>query len=289
MTTLQLAAPPPPLLAGAGTAFQRVLLAIDFGRASLGAARWATTHVIPQVDAVLTHVMPFVEESTGDESEGNAEREPVGHMTPALVGGLAGFGAMLDVSAFRSVVRIGRPSACLATTTDEAGADLMVLGRRADANRIRVGEPNVIERAARRTSASVLVVPEGTTNAPEHIVAAIDDSRFAPRVLRVANWLARIHELPLTVLHVLAPAVGAYNRVVRSAKHRFERAVARESTEILMGDAAREIVLASMARGLSLLVVGMRGADEAPAGSVGSVARELISRAPMPVLAVNAV
>jgi nucleotide-binding universal stress UspA family protein len=289
MATLQLATPPPLTSAAAGTAFQRVLLAIDFGPASLGAARWATTHVIPRIDAVLTHVMPFAEESRWDDPEGNAEREPIGRMTPALIGGLAGFGATLGVSAFRSVVRIGRPSTVLATTTNEAGVDLMVLGRRADANRLRVGEPNVIERASRRTTASVLVVPEGTSNPPEHIVAAVDDSRFAPRVLRVAHWLARIHELPLTVLHVLAPAVGAYNRVVRSAKHRFERAVARESTEILMGDAAREIVLASMARGRSLAVVGMRGADEAPPGSVGSVARELISRAPMPVLAVSAV
>jgi nucleotide-binding universal stress UspA family protein len=37
-----------------------------------------------------------------------------------------------------------------------------------------------------------------------------------------------------------------------------------------------------------LVVVGMRGADGAPSGSVGSVARELLTRGPLPVLAVNA-
>ena len=95
---------------------------------------------------------------------------------------------------------------------------------RADANRIGVGEPNVIERVARRTSASVLVVPEGTTHGPDHIVAAVDESRFAPRVLDVASRLARMHEVPLTVLHVLSPVEGAYERVIRSAKHLLTRA-----------------------------------------------------------------
>jgi nucleotide-binding universal stress UspA family protein len=31
----------------------------------------------------------------------------------------------------------------------------------------------------------------------------------------------------------------------------------------------------------------MRGGDDAPIGSIGSVARELLTRAPLPVLAVN--
>jgi len=65
--------------------------------------------------------------------------------------------------------------------------------------------------------------------------------------------------------------------------------VARERAEIAVGDAPREIVSASIAFGTSLIVAGMRGADGAVVGSIGSVVRELLTRAPVPVLAVTAV
>jgi len=321
MTTLQLATPTPLAAATVNAMFSRILLAIDFGPASLGAARWATTHVAPSADAVLMHVIPITgQPQEGDAPPTTADDEFHDGVTSALVGGLAGFGAMLDVASTRNAVRAGRPSVCLTAVANDAGVSLLTLGRRADANRIRVGEPNVIERVARRTSASVLVVPEGTTHAPNHIIAAVDESPFAPHVLRVAARLGQMHEVPVTVLHVLEPVAGAYERVIRSAKHLLSRVgggsltatdgshvpsavapntakwlmrVARadlgaDSTHVLMGDPVREIVNTAMGLEAPLVVVGVRGADEAPPGSIGWVARELLTRGPMPVLAVNA-
>ena len=320
MTTLQLATPPPLVAATVNAMFSRTLLAIDFGAASLGAARWATTHVAPDTDAVLMHVMPFADRPRVDDTPDTLEDEFLDGVTPALVGGLGGFGATLDVASKRSAVRVGRPSVCLAAVANDAEVSLLALGRRADANRIRVGEPNVIERVARRTSASVLVVPEGTTQGPTHIVAAVDESSFAPHVLRVAARLGRMHEIPLTVVHVLEPIAGSYERVVRSAKHLLSRGGGRnlttteglhvptslslntakwlvqlgradigpDATHVAMGDPVREIVNTALGLEAPLVVVGLRGADEAPPGSVGSVARELLTRGPVPVLAVNA-
>lgn len=323
MTALPLATPPPRSGQAANEIFPRIVLAIDFGSASLGAARWATANVAHDSDAVLVHVVP----SRDDESYGHAPAtcggEPLDRLIPALVGGLGGFGATLDRASMRNIVRAGRPSACLAAVANGTEAALLVLGRRSDANRIRVGEPNVIERATRRTSASVLVVPEGTIRAPDRIVAAIDESRFARHVLDVAGGLARMHEIPLTLVHVLPPVAGPYERIIRSAKHLFARVtgptlepVARAttrlplapftsrwldrlgrardvvdcvSTEVPVGDPAREIVRTAMKCESPLVIVGLRGADDAPPGSIGSVARELLTRAPMPVLAVNAV
>jgi nucleotide-binding universal stress UspA family protein len=317
---LQLATPPPSSAAG-NALFPRVLLAIDFGPASLGAARWATTHVTRSPDAVLTHVMPFADGSRLGDTTTAEKHESLRRMTPALVGGLGGFAATLDVAEHRSIVRVGSPSGSLAAIAADAGTTLMVLGRRTDANRIGVGEPNVIERTARRTKSSVLIVPEGTTTPPDHIIAAVDESLFAPHALRVASWLARMHEIPLTVLHVLPPATGTYERALRSPRHvasqsrggkertrertaipgslapsmmrwfvqlgRAHRVMGRDTTRVALGDPAREIMRAAVERGPSLVVVGMRGADEAPDGSIGSVARELLTRGPMPVLAVN--
>jgi nucleotide-binding universal stress UspA family protein len=321
MTRVQLADPRSSVPAGTvDTLFSRIMLAIDFGSASLGAARWATTYIASGGEAVLMHVAPCdddVGRADGDHQHGD---ESIRGMTPALAGGLGGFAATLGVRAARNIVRIGRPSSCLAAVTNDVEAPLLVLGRRIAANRIGIGEPNVIERVARRTNASVLVVPEGTTRAPEHVVAAVDESPFGPLALRAASRLARLHEIPLTVLHVLSPVVGAYERVIRSAKkllasnerpthgagashvrvspnkaqwlvnlERTHSVLGRDSTAIAMGDPAREIARAATERDAALVVVGMRGSDGAPVGSIGSVVRELLTRAPVPVLAVNGI
>lgn len=306
----------------ANPVFSRVLLAIDFGSASLGAARWATTYVARAADAVLTHVVPSTDSSLCTDGTPAGKQVSLRRMTPALVGGLGGFAATLGVAGYRSIVRVGPPSRCLAGIASETGSSLVVLGRRSDANRTGIGEPNVIERIARRTTSSVLVIPEGTTSAPDRIVVAVDESDFASHALDIASRLARMHEIPLTVLHVLPPTVGAYDRVIRSTKRiaagarsrvanaqprtavppslasstarwlvqlgRAHNVLGRDATEVAVGDPVREIARTAIEQGPSLVVVGMRGADEAPRGSVGSVARELITRGPIPVLVVNA-
>jgi nucleotide-binding universal stress UspA family protein len=317
--TLRIATPASLSEAVADCLFAKILLAIDFGPASLGAARWATTHLALHGDAVLAHVVPGEDDPALGDGEGDGES--FRGISPAVTGGLGGFAATLDVAAAENVVRLGRPSSCLADVANDSDASLLVLGRRGDANRIRVGEPNVIERVARRTRASVLVVPEGTIRAPEHVVAAVDESPFAEHVLRVAGRLARLHEIPLTILHVLSPVAGAYQRVIRTAKQvvgggtdrpsrsslspavppavsprktrwllelgRAHDVVGRDSTEVAMGDPTREITNTATERDAALIVVGARGSDQAPERSLGSVARELLTRAPVPVLAIN--
>lgn len=177
---------------------------------------------------------------------------------PALRGGLGGFAATLELAAARLVVRLGRASHWLSLIAAESEASLLVLGRRVDSNRRGVGEPNVLERSARRTHASVLVVPEGATAAPRHVVAAIDCSPISSRVLDVAGAIARLNACDLSVIHVNGP-----------------------------GHPAREIIAAMQEHNAPLIVAGKRGDDGAPIGSIGSVARGLLSRAPVPVLAID--
>ena len=70
---------------------------------------------------------------------------------------------------------------------------------------------------------------------------------------------------------------------------RSPESITRERAEIAVGDAPREIISAGLAAGAPLIVAGMRGADGAVPGSIGSVVRELLTRAPVPVLAVNGI
>ena len=307
-------------LAPHATPFQRVLLGIDFGPASLAAARWSAANVAIRAESILAHVMPVPEPDAlnGDDIE---RLETLREMRLGIAGGLGGFAATLDAANVRTLVRLGSPSRWLASIANDTESSLVVLGRRADANRTRVGEPNVIERVARRTSASVLVVPERIAPSVERIVAAVDESAFAPKVLAIAKRLARVHEVPLLIVHVLSPAVGSYERTTRSGRKaapgessgaivdsakvpprlpvrlgrwlvglaRSHNVLGRDRTDVTVGDPVRELTAAAIPNDGTLLVLGMRGADGAPAGSVGSVARELLTRGGMSVLAVNAI
>jgi nucleotide-binding universal stress UspA family protein len=293
-----------------------VVAGIDFSSASLAAARWAIDHVAPQSDAIVAHIVPSPNTLADDGRLDRAELRDRLAQTPALRGGLGGFVATLDVASARAVVRIGRASHWLSVLTAELGASLLVLGRRADSLRRGIGEPNVLERSARRTQASVLVVPEGTAERPHHIIAAIDRSAAADHVLRVGRALARMHGCAMIVLHV-APTIEAYDRVIRSTRGRgamvrssaptapepdsqphvpqwiiavLERHAASAElhrVRIATGDPAREIVAATEQHEAPLIVVGKRGDDGFPVGGTGSVARELLTRAPFPVLAVG--
>ena len=316
---------PLPVSSDGPPTFTRVLLGIDFGTASLAAARWAAANVAPRADAILAHVMPCSDRDgdDGHNGDGTPAMQTPRERRSSIAGGLSGFAATLDAASARSVLRSGSASHWLSTIANDAEASLVVLGRRSDANRTRVGEPNVIERVARRTSASVLVVPERTGESVARVVAAVDDIPFAPRVLAVAARLARMHELALAIVHVLSPVMGTYARVVRPSRSSdagetvvlppppptapdaaplrlpirvgrwlvelasAHQTLSRDRMEVTIGDPARELTRAATPNDRTLVVVGMRGADSAPVGSVGSVARELLTRGTMPVLAVN--
>jgi nucleotide-binding universal stress UspA family protein len=277
------------------TPFPRVVVGIDFSPASLAGCRWALTYVAPRADVLFSHIVPF--EASPDERAGvTTESQPgnsLRQMAPTLRGGLGGFAATLDVANALTAVRVGRPSYWLDLLAADMDASLVVVGRRQDAKRKRIGEASVVERLTRRTRRPVLVVPEGVADAPRCIIAAIDEGPSAAEVLAAAKALATARRLPLIALHVLPPASGTYDRIVgvrgRTADTpaRNSPADADRGLTLVVGDAAREIVAAGVLHGGGVLVVGKRGADETPVGSLGSVARDLLATSPLPVLAID--
>jgi nucleotide-binding universal stress UspA family protein len=297
--------------------FPRVLAGIDFGPASLAAARWAFAHVACDAHAILAHVATSCEESRSGDAAMSPVRA-VNQLIPALTGGLGGFAATFRVASTRSVVRLGRPSYWLVSLSARTEAALVVLGRRSNAHRRRIGEPNVMERVAGRTTASVLVVPEGVHAQPRYILAAIDRSAIGVQVVATATALAELHGYTVVVLHVLTPLTGEYARATGSARHGrvpFERvatgievsdvpgepapswleeltphvpAFTEYSKTVAHGDPARAIMAEAHRLGAAVVIVGKRGEDQSPIGSLGSVARELLASSSVPVLAVDA-
>lgn len=310
----QIAAPPPD--SAVLPLFPHVVAGIDFGPASLAAARWAFAHIARDAHALLSHVAAASDDDRDGDGDSPLTRS-VQELAPALSGGLGGFAATLPVASARSVVRFGRPSHWLRTLADGTEASLIVLGRRSNANRRRVGEPNVIERVTRRTSATVLVVPEGAQPMLRYIVAAIDRSPMGTRVLAIATALSKQFGYGVIVLHVVPPPTGGYARIVGNKRRahtpndggenritspdvltrhvprwladraRHDPTRDEPHVRIAIGDPAREIMATARDLGAAMVIVGKRGDDDAPIGSVGSVARELLASAPVPVLAVD--
>lgn len=213
--------------------FERVVFGVDFASASLAAARWATKYVAHRTNALLSHIVPFPELLGGDEDASlHAERGP---MLSVLTGGLGGFAATLDLATFRAILRIGKPSHWLATIANQAQASLVVLGRRKRVSRDWVGEPNVAERIADSTSASILMVPEGQNDKPAHIVAMVDDSPTRQAIVRVAEALAQMNSCALTLL-----TVGSVDLITRpgsmivAAKDRAHELLTRSAVPVLL-------------------------------------------------------
>jgi len=294
----------------------RIVVGVDFTSASLAAGRWATTALAPNAHAVLVHAASPSAGDSSKETDSSSRDDHAPRNAAALAGGLTGFAATLDVASASTVVRVGLPSRWLGAMAQEAGASLIVLGRRADSARRRVGEPNVLERVARRSASSVLVVPEGTVGLPRQVLAAVDNGPLSGAVIAAADRVARLHDIPLIVMHVVPPASGAYERVIdagrrtgrRSMRSRHEDVAATMSPEatawleqlvrvhsttrvhrihVELGDPARQIASMSTKLGPTLVVSGKRGEDGAPLGSLGSVARTLLKSAPGPVLAID--
>jgi nucleotide-binding universal stress UspA family protein len=165
-------------------------------------------------------------------------------------------------------------------------------------------EPRVIERVARRARCPVLVVPHGTERPPDHIGVAIDAGPASGPVLGAAWGVAQSLGARLTILHVFPeddePVVppdtsrsfGLGDEPYAALKAWIATLILpRGSTgglEVSSGDPARELMRMAKQFALDLLVVGKQGADGAPPGSLGSVARDLLSRSEWPVLAVEA-
>src|SRR5690242_1740713 len=108
MTAAHLAPVFVPDLASTPPVFSRVVFGVDFGSPSLAAARWAAQHIVPNAEAVVSHVA--APDVVAIPEEGIDEEAAARRLMPALAGGLGGFAATLDAKLVRTIVRIGRPS-----------------------------------------------------------------------------------------------------------------------------------------------------------------------------------
>jgi nucleotide-binding universal stress UspA family protein len=189
----------------------------------------------------------------------------------------------------------------------DLGCDLIVMGTQGRSGLARALMGSVAESVLRRAECPVLAIRSPVAPAPRFatILHATDFSEEADAALREAVSLARVHGSRLIILHVPHPGeppVWVYDRMAGSVPDR-ERILAhlRHHTAMLRaenpqvvfehrlgeGGPAEEILRIAGAERCDLIVMGTRGRRGLERILAGSVAEEVMRKAPCPVLAVR--
>ena len=233
------------------------------------------------------------------------EREIMDRIDRRLVEARASL-ANVPVSVETSLRR-GRAPVEIAAEAERIGADLVALGSRGLGPVATMVLGSVAAEVVDRSSCPVLIARRPGI---ARIVIADDGSQAAARAVAFVTAARQLRGLPTRVVSVApvhgvrgygpivhAPARQEYAESVESLRaiHRFiaDEAARRlgaagitADTEIRLGDPARELIDAALEYGADLIVMGSRGQRGLERLLVGSVARNVLTHAPMSVLIV---
>jgi nucleotide-binding universal stress UspA family protein len=120
----------------------------------------------------------------------------------------------------------------------------------------------------------------------EMILCAVDDSEVSGRVLDTARGLARALGAKLVAVHAVRDGDHDADRVAALVRTRLAGTGATPDVRLVEGPPEQAIVDTADREGAELLVIGSRGRGALRSAVLGSVSRELVSRAPCPVVVV---
>ncbi len=95
--------------------------------------------------------------------------------------------------------RVGKPAAEIMKLAEDLGADLIVLGATGSGGH-RMG--SVAGRCVRLSPTPLLLVPPNRAGAFRHVIAAVDLTPEAVRLVRSATWFAALDNADCTAVHV---------------------------------------------------------------------------------------
>lgn len=250
------------------------LVALDFSAPSLAALELARALAPSPAPLHALYVVP----------PGTPAPEPA-----ALARELASSRGGVALAGVELHVTTGEPVGKIVATASKLGTDLVALGTRAGHERLAEG--SVAEEVARQAHAPTLVVREGvdTKGGLQRVLLAVDRTDPSRAAAPIARDIARRLGVPLAALHVVDVAHGSPDQVAL-ARTRETAGIAADlgekvEVEVAVGTPARE--LCRVARPTDLLVCGTHARSPALRRVFGSVALELLRRAPCPVLVVR--
>ncbi len=135
----------------------------------------------------------------------------------------------------------------------------------------------------------------------ETIVVAMDFSAKSSATLRYAQAIARLHGARLLLIHVIDPMAYAFpiglpeslvaDKAARDELDRIEEDTRKQGigvhSVVETGDICERILQSIRDHNGKLLVLGTRGRTEAGRVALGTIARQLLAKAPCPILTVT--
>lgn len=288
---------------------RRVLVAIDFEPPSLEALRWISSYGFRQAELTAVHV---VEPDPVPAFIRSAFPLPAGLVENARQGAESRLSSLCTTAHVRPasrVVRQGRPATVIADLAVEHDADLVVVG----APGRRRGVLNMLGSTAEqlvRTSACPILLAHPLPAGPaRRILAAVDTSSLAPRVIELAATFARANGGEIGVVHAVDPVTryhvrrgmrtngrGCVDDLLNERTHAWLAALLSQTDledvrdlvqHVVIGDAAREIGALADREGYDLIVMGSRGAGGIGRTLLGSVAASVMRTCERPVAVVT--
>jgi nucleotide-binding universal stress UspA family protein len=193
----------------------------------------------------------------------------------------------------------------LAREVERVGADLVVIARRDPSSPPWLSLDGALHQIIARSRVPVAVVPDawsadqaparvgvGADGSPQSAVAIAWAAAFAASV-GAAAWVVHAADIG-PALAGAGDAGAGYDRALRDRRTIVDREWARPlrgaavpyETVVEDGPPVGLLFESASRYGLDLLVVGARGADEATAARLGSVAHRVASLAPSPCVVV---
>ncbi len=201
----------------------------------------------------------------------------------------------------------GEPALEILRYAYEKDIDLIVVGRHCGEISESDGDAVVARRVTRKSTCSVLVVPEDFENKAETVLVPVRDSDCSANALDAAFGIASAVRADVVTLNVYQ-IHGGYSRVGSSleehqeiieaaAQHECEKLLNRVDTRSVSvrcvcapdprGKPASIILDAVAAEKADLVVIGARGRTGAAGVLLGKVTEQLILKSPVPLLAVK--
>ena len=269
---------------------KHILFATDGSEFSAGAQRVAIA-LAKRCGARLT-AMTIVLSTQDLEGVGtHGLREQLEEEALAILAGVVAAAEGAGVGCATQLVYGDQPHQEIIDTALELAPDLIVLGRRGKRGLARFMVGHATAQVAGLAPCPVLMVPRAGELWQRRILLASDGSEACAPAEALSIDLARLCQLPLTLISVVSPSHNAERKAI--AQTALDRLLARVQAaglegEALLAEGRPEEVVVNTAgsRGADLIVVGSRGRTGLKRLLLGSVSERIMGLAQGPVLIV---
>jgi nucleotide-binding universal stress UspA family protein len=211
---------------------------------------------------------------------------------------------------FEATVLVGEPAAEIVALARREHAQLIVIATHGLSGYRRLLLGSTTEKVLRQTAVPVLVAPPPEQTPPDvdpwgvdvgRVLVPVDFKDGCVAEVRAAASLADAFGVPLLLVHVVAPLKGierlrlqleTHNRAqIERADQQIQQLVSEVGapveieTAVTVGSPAEEIAQIAIARGVGLIVMGLRRQEHVFGPRPGSIAYRVLGLAPARVLA----